>query len=344
MRTDWSCDRGSAGYFDADNVGASLCTPSRAPKFGGKRPVETSGGYFAYNNTSQIRGVDTITQAIVQHNPPMSTEKEPLRAPPGAPELSQAISGDRAQVQSNSLTESSVQRSGVVIGIPAYNEGDTIESVVADALQYADEVVVVDDGSTDETAQLAQAAGATVIVHPQNKGYGATIQTLFARAHDTNASYLVTLDGDGQHEISDSSALVETCRNTDASVVIASRFLGGSTSNIPLYRRFGLAVINLLSNLAIRVRGGNTTISDTQSGFRAYDASAIEAVVETENIGFGMDASLDILFHVVNCGHNITEIPTTINYDIDGSSTHNPFAHGFNLIRAIAVEFARIRD
>ncbi len=276
----------------------------------------------------------------------MSTEKKPLRAPPGEAESRQAVSADRvyAQVESDLLADSSAQQPGVLVGIPAYNEANTIESVVADALAYADEVVVVDDGSSDETAQLAKAAGATVIVHPENRGYGATIQTLFTRAHETGASYLVTLDGDAQHDVSDISTLVEACDDSDASVVIASRFLGGSRSSIPLYRQFGLAVVNGLSNLAIRLRGGSTTISDTQSGFRAYDATAIETVADAENIGLGMDASLDILFHVVSHGHSIAEVPTTINYNVEGSSTHNPFIHGFSLIRSIAVEFTRMRE
>ncbi len=276
----------------------------------------------------------------------MSTEKKPLRSPRGEAEPSQAVSPDRvyAQVESNLPADSSVQHPGVLVGIPAYNEASTIESVVTDALVYADDVVVVDDGSTDETAKLAKAAGATVIVHPENRGYGATIQTLFTRARESESAYLVTLDGDAQHDVSDISTLIEACDDSDASVVIASRFLGESRSDIPLYRQFGLAVINTLSNLAIRLRGGSTAISDTQSGFRAYDANAIETVADAESIGLGMDASLDILFHVVSHGHSIAEVPTTINYNVDESSTHNPVIHGFTLIRSIAVEFTRLRE
>lgn len=274
----------------------------------------------------------------------MATEGEQTRAPTGIPEPGRVAHADRvsARFESDSLTDSSAQRPSVLVGIPAYNEAETIKSVVADAMEYADEVLVVDDGSTDETAQLAQEAGATVIVHSQNQGYGATVQTLFTHARENGAGCLVTLDGDSQHDVSDIDALVEACRESDVSVVIASRFLGNSQPNIPPYRQFGLAVINFLSNLAIRIRGGKTTVSDTQSGFRAYDAKAIETVAETEDIGLGMDASLDILFHVVGHGHNIAEVPTTINYDIEGSSTHNPVVHGFSLIRSIAAEFTRI--
>lgn len=276
----------------------------------------------------------------------MSTKKNQPQAPPEDREPEHTVGTDSvsARAESSAVTDSSAQQSGVLVGIPAYNEEGTVESVVTDAIEYADDVVVVDDGSADETAQRAQKAGATVITHPQNQGYGATVQTLFTQASDADADCLVTIDADAQHDVSDVETLVKACQESEASVVIASRFLGGSQPNVPTYRRLGLTVINFLSNLAIRIRGGKTMVSDTQSGFRAYDAKAIETVARAEDIGLGMDASLDILFHVVSHGHNVAEVPTTINYDVKESSTHNPIVHGLSLIRSIAAEFIRMRD
>src|SRR5207249_3575419 len=89
--------------------------------------------------------------------------------------------------------------SRIVATIPAYNEGATIGSVVLKARQFASEVVVIDDGSTDDTANTAALAGAHVLRHHANKGYGAAIRTCLEYARESGADILVILDGDGQH-------------------------------------------------------------------------------------------------------------------------------------------------
>src|SRR2546430_5070613 len=89
--------------------------------------------------------------------------------------------------------------SRVVAAIPAYNEAATIGSVVLRARQFASEVVVIDDGSTDDTANTAELAGAQVIRHRVNRGYGAAIRTCLGHARENGAGILVILDGDGQH-------------------------------------------------------------------------------------------------------------------------------------------------
>ena len=88
----------------------------------------------------------------------------------------------------------------VVVGIPAFNEEHTISRIVLEAQKFSDKVVVCDDGSTDYTAKIAEGLGADVIRHERNDGYGASIKSLFLRAHELNADVFVTLDADGQHE------------------------------------------------------------------------------------------------------------------------------------------------
>jgi hypothetical protein len=239
-----------------------------------------------------------------------------------------------------SVSEAVDKRSAstVLIGVPAYNEAQSIASVVANAKAYADEVLVVDDGSDDETKERAIEAGAKVATHETNMGYGATLGTIFQYAYTTDVDHLVTIDGDGQHDPGDIPKLVEAQRSTGADIVIGSRFADGADTDIPTYRRAGLAVVNALTNAGLRLRYSSSGVSDTQSGFRAYGRDAIETIVLADEIGAGMGACLDILFCAVREGNNIEEVPTTIDYDIDDPSSQSPIVHGLGLMLAIFFE------
>lgn len=222
--------------------------------------------------------------------------------------------------------------SSIVAGIPAYNEASTIGAVVSEVRPYVDEVIVVDDGSQDETVEKAVNAGATVIEHEENKGYGGTLQTLFNTANRAGTNHLVILDGDNQHDASDVPKLVEAQRKEDAELVIGSRFVGDADSDIPLYRRFGLSVVNLMTNIGFGSVRPASRISDTQSGFRAYNREAIEALSDDESIGQEMGASTDILYHALRNDYDIEEVGTTIEYDVENASSANPFTHGLHLV------------
>jgi glycosyltransferase involved in cell wall biosynthesis len=128
-------------------------------------------------------------------------------------------------------------RPGVVVGIPAYNEGETVSETVAAARGHADEVVVVDDGSSDQTPHAARESGATLLTHAENQGYGATLGTIFQYAHRRGADHLVVLDADGQHDPEDIPALVSTQRETGAELVTGSRVAGESSPEIPRGRQ-----------------------------------------------------------------------------------------------------------
>jgi hypothetical protein len=154
----------------------------------------------------------------------------------------------------------------VLVGIPAYNEATTVGDVVRGASQYADEVLVVDDASEDDTATVAREAGATVYTHDRNRGYGGALKTLFAEAETRGAEHLVIIDGDGQHDPSDIPEAVETQRETDADIVIGSRFTPDAETDLPLYRRVGLAIVNSLTNLSMGVIRRRSWVKDTQSG------------------------------------------------------------------------------
>lgn len=231
----------------------------------------------------------------------------------------------------------SVPEPSVMVGIPAYNEAGSIADVVNAASTHA-AVVVVDDGSDDETGDRARAAGATVVTHDDNQGYGATLGTIFSHAYTAGVDHLVILDGDGQHDPGDIPKIVDAQRSSDVDIVVGSRFVDGSDTHLPPYRRVGLAVVNALTNAGMRLRYSTTTVADTQSGFRAYDRDAIETLARTDDIGTGMGASLDILFRAAREGLEVAEVPTTVTYDVAEASTQNPATHGLTLLHAIARE------
>ncbi|NHN61431.1 MULTISPECIES: glycosyltransferase family 2 protein [Halorussus] len=222
----------------------------------------------------------------------------------------------------------------VLAAIPAYNEGSTVGEVVSRVRRHVDEVVVVDDGSDDDTVAAAERAGATTVCHETNRGYGAALQTAFAEADRRNVDSLVILDGDGQHDPDDIPDLVGEQRESGANVVVGSRFHGDS-GTVPRYRRLGLLVINVLTNLTLGSTSRGSWVSDTQSGFRAFDREAIRSLAADDTLGEGMSASTDILYHARNQGYDINEVGTTIRYEGEDTSTQNPLVHGLSLVRNI---------
>jgi hypothetical protein len=215
---------------------------------------------------------------------------------------------------------SSRELAGALVAIPAYEEAAAIGGVVAAAREHADDVLVVDDGSGDGTAARAREAGATVIEHGTNGGYGTALKTAFRAAEERRAERLVVLDGDGQHDPADIPRLVGALRDGDddgdgdaegdgtgdADVVIGSRFAPGSETAVPLYRWLGLVVVNVLTNLSFGVVRSASWVGDTQSGFRAYSRRAIASLAADKGLGDRMGASTDILHHAHHHDYAIT--------------------------------------
>ncbi len=213
-----------------------------------------------------------------------------------------------------------------------YNEESNIENLVKLAMNHVDSVIVCDDGSTDNTAKIAQKAGATVISHKQNKGYGAAIISLFDYARENNAEIMITLDGDGQHNPDQIPLLLNTITQHNVDVVIGSRFLNQNTE-APGYRQRGIKIITSAANY-----GADLKVSDSQSGFRAYSKNAIDAIHPTEE---GMSVSTEILFKISNKGLSLAEIPIIISYDGD-TSEHNPLSHGITVL-ANTIKYVSIK-
>jgi glycosyltransferase involved in cell wall biosynthesis len=219
--------------------------------------------------------------------------------------------------------------------MPAYNEAKTIGKVIEQAQRFADEIVVCDDGSVDHTNEVVKASGATVIRHASNRGYGAAIKRLFRIAREKDADVVVTLDSDGQHDPSSIPLLVEPILKEESDIVIGSRFLQDEgKTKIPRYRSFGIKTITKFTKVACL-----NNITDAQSGFRAYSKNAISKINLFEE---GMAVSTEILLRAKENDLQITEVPVSINYEVEKSSRHNALTHGIGVLYSV-IHFISLR-
>ncbi|MCT8337785.1 glycosyltransferase family 2 protein [Methanoculleus sp. Afa-1] len=213
--------------------------------------------------------------------------------------------------------------------IPAYNEGLVIGSVVLQARQYADQVIVVDDGSSDRTAAIARLAGADVIEMPENGGKAKAMMAGFARARALGYEAVVMLDGDGQHNPDEIPAVAAPVLAGVADLVIGSRFLDVK-AKIPAYRRAGQTVLNGFTNLS--VDGGSFATTDSQSGFRALSRRALENLTFSSE---GYNIESDMIAHFAPLGLAMAEVPISVTYDVPHKHKKNPVSHGFGVLARI---------
>lgn len=221
----------------------------------------------------------------------------------------------------------------VVAAIPCLNEEPFIGDIVSRARGFVDEVIVIDDGSTDRTADVARSAGAYVVKHDVRQGAGAATRSAFEAAKKRGVDVLVTLDGDGQHNPDEIPQVMAPILRGEADLVIGSRFLKTDLKQAPKYRKFGIDVITWLYNFGSKVK-----VSDSQSCFRAHSRRLIQAVKITEE-GFGF--SIQVLIQARRKGFIIREIPISCIYHDQGSSL-NPIVHGLGV--AWKVIKLRFRD
>lgn len=213
-------------------------------------------------------------------------------------------------------------RSKLVAVIPAYNEAGHIGSVVRAVRPFADEVVVVDDGSGDATSAEALAAGARVYRHLVNRGLGGGIATGLRAALRMGADIIVTLDGDGQHVPEEVINVAAPIRNGEADFVIGSRML--DPRGMPFLRR----VANRCANVCTWALFG-VHVSDTQSGFRALSRRAAESLdLRTSR----MEVSSEIVAEAARLGLRIAEVPITVIYTDYSLSKGQSFGVGLQTL------------
>ena len=189
--------------------------------------------------------------------------------------------------------------------IAAYNEATMIGRVVTEVRRAGYRVVVVDDGSKDATAQVARAAGATVIQHPFNLGQGAALQSGIDLALASGAEVIVTFDADGQHGAADISRLAEALDEENADFVLGSRFLEAS-SNIPPMRRLLLKAATVFTRVTTGLR-----LTDAHNGLRAMTRRGAGAIRLRQN---RMAHASELLAQIGASGLHYVERPVTIHY------------------------------
>src|SRR5215208_7629859 len=224
----------------------------------------------------------------------------------------------------------------ILVCIPAYNESKTIGDIVLKAKNHATEIIVYDDGSSDNTSEVAKAAGAdNVIRNPENSGYGVAIRTLFQAAKERNADIMVTIDSDGQHNPDQIPDIIKPIIEEDFEMVAGSRFLDHKdTQRVPRYRSLGIKTITKLTQSA-----SYNNITDSQNGFRAYSRNALLKLNLFEN---GMPVSTEILLNAKQKNLSLKEVPIEVSYEVEAPSSQNSVLHGAGLIFTL-MQFISLR-
>ncbi|MDD2807032.1 MAG: glycosyltransferase family 2 protein [Patescibacteria group bacterium] len=189
--------------------------------------------------------------------------------------------------------------------IPAYNEASIIGRVIKDLKAGVENIVVVNDGSTDDTAMAATASGAVVISHMINLGQGAALQTGIDFALKNEADIIITFDGDGQHQVGDIENVIKPLILGEVDVVLGSRFLV-SSSQVPTLRRLLLRFATLVTKIYTGL-----VVTDTHNGFRAFSKYAAEKIEIRQN---GMAHASEIIEQIKRQNLKFKEVPITIRY------------------------------
>ena len=212
----------------------------------------------------------------------------------------------------------------ITVVIPAYNEARFIGSVILQLLKHPLQVLVVDDGSEDETAEIARAAGAEVISLPTNQGKGTALNTGLAQASQSHPDAIVLIDADGQHLPEELLQVVTPILANQADIVIGSRYLL-HTSKTPTHRRFGHKVLNFITSLFSGV-----AVSDSQSGYRALGPKAYQ-ILAFSSKGFSVESEMQFL--ASEFGLRVVEVPVTIQY-LD-KEKRSPWKQGASVLNGI---------
>jgi glycosyltransferase involved in cell wall biosynthesis len=214
---------------------------------------------------------------------------------------------------------------GVWIVIPAFNEATVIGEVIADVRSVFGHVVCVDDGSTDDTGEIARRAGAHLVRHPVNLGQGAAIQTGVEYARkQPGARVFATFDADGQHRVKDVAAMIDRLAAEDVDIVIGTRFGGQESSRPPFLKRIVLQTAARLSP-----RGRRLGLTDTNNGLRVFNKTVADGLDITMS---GMSHANEFIMLVAENHWRVAEQPVEVLYTEYSKSKGQPLLNGVNII------------
>jgi polyprenyl-phospho-N-acetylgalactosaminyl synthase len=217
----------------------------------------------------------------------------------------------------------------VWVVIPVFNEEQVIADVVADVRGAFPNVVCVDDGSRDRSAERVASTRAHLVRHPVNMGQGAALQTglSYALARD-GGKYFVTFDADGQHQVEDAQRMVEIARENGAGAVLGSRFLD-QPRKVPAAKRVALRAVVAFSPNARRLR-----LTDAHNGLRVLSRPVSESLRITMN---GMAHASEIVSQLAKARVRVVEVPVTILYTEYSMSKGQSLINGVNILFDLSV-------
>lgn len=239
------------------------------------------------------------------------------------------------------MSENSVEgkKPKILVLIPALNEERNIASVIRDVRKEITEatIQVINDGSADATASKARQAGAKVLSHPFNMGYGVALQTGYKYALKYGFDCVVQMDGDGQHDPRYINLLLQELETGEADIVIGSRFLVKGRHTIPLLRLIGMGFFGFIASLLCGQR-----ITDPTSGYQALSRRAVEFFVSDAFPGDYPDADVLVMLH--RAGLRFREVPVVMRRNIQGRSMHSglkPLYYIYKMLLSLALNLLR---
>ncbi len=224
-----------------------------------------------------------------------------------------------------------MKKSKIIIAMPAYYAERTLESVYKNIPNKSSlTLLLVDDGSKDNTAKVSRKLGIKTIVHKKNAGYGANQKTLYTNALKMGADFVIMLHPDGQYDPKDLPKFIKSLKSGKADLILGSRFLGKGDET-PFYKAFSIKIITFLFNLILGIH-----ISEANTGYRGYTRRALQTIPFMKN-GDGYIFDPQAIIQVVNAGFKIKDVPVAKKYNEEAISPNfrKSVEHGLENIKLL---------
>jgi polyprenyl-phospho-N-acetylgalactosaminyl synthase len=216
--------------------------------------------------------------------------------------------------------------------VPVYNEGTVVADVIEEIVETFPNIVCVDDGSRDDSAERIAGTAAHLVRHPINLGQGASLQTGIDYALRRGAEYLVTFDADGQHSVTDAEHMVDIARGGDVDVVLGSRFLE-TVDDIPALKKLVLRTVAALSPSSRKLK-----LTDAHNGLRVLTRRTAEDMRISMN---GMAHASEIVASLARGNLRVKEVPVTIRYTDYSRAKGQSLFNGVNILFDLSVRGQR---